>query len=86
MGCRTWTARVNAICPAAIETDMLLDGFIHDPAGYLALKKYHPTGLIGSPNDVANAALYLTGKGAAFVNGAFIELDGAISSRLHDPN
>jgi NAD(P)-dependent dehydrogenase (short-subunit alcohol dehydrogenase family) len=76
--------RVNSISPAAINTQMLRDGFVNCKDGLEDLSNYHPSKSIGSPMDVFDAALYLA-NGGKFINGMNITLDGAISSRLHDP-
>ena len=76
--------RVNAISPAAIKTKMLLDGFGGDESVLEKLNKVHPTQRIGEPEEVANLALFLSSKKAAFINGANIKLDGGISSVLTD--
>ena len=78
--------RVNAICPAAIDTKMLHDGFKNTPEELIALKNCHPTKSIGTINDVINAALYITNTSNTFLNGLILNLDGGISSRLHDPD
>ena len=77
--------RVNAICPAAIATPMLVDGFKGNPEGLKNLANYHPSGTIGTTDDVALAALYLAGSDSAFLNGTVLGLDGGIAARLHDP-
>jgi len=77
--------RVNAICPAAIDTSMLHAGFIDNPQGLEELKKFHPSGNIGSISDIVNAALFMTDNHNSFLNGSILSLDGGISSRLHDP-
>lgn len=77
--------RVNAIEPAAIETDMLKDGFASNLDGYESLKKYHPIGRIGQTQEVAELALFLVNQQIGFINGGCIGLDGGISSRLFDP-
>ena len=77
--------RINAICPAAISTPMLEAGFEGNPQGLEQLAGYHPSGCVGSPEDVAEAALYLAKADGTFLNGAIIGLDGGIASRLHDP-
>ena len=77
--------RINAICPAAISTPMLEAGFEGNPQGLEQLAGYHPSGCVGSPEDVAEAALYLAEADGTFLNGAIIGLDGGIASRLHDP-
>ena len=77
--------RVNAICPAAVATPMLLEGFKGNPAALETLAGMHPAGRIGTPEEVANAALFLASPGAAFISGAVLGVDGGIAGRLHDP-
>ena len=78
--------RVNAICPAAIDTPMLREGFEGRTSSDLdSLRECHPAGRIGQPCEVAELALWLASPQASFVSGASYEIDGAISSRLHDP-
>jgi len=78
--------RVNAICPAAIDTPMLREGFEGRSSSDLdSLRLCHPAGRIGQPSEVAELALWLASPQASFVSGACYEIDGAISSRLHDP-
>ena len=78
--------RVNAICPAAIDTPMLREGFEGRSSSDLdSLRLCHPAGRIGQPEEVAELALWLASPQASFVSGACYDIDGAISSRLHDP-
>ncbi|MNM35189.1 2-(S)-hydroxypropyl-CoM dehydrogenase [compost metagenome] len=76
---------VNAIEPAAIGTDMLEAGFANNPAGLEALKAFHPVGCIGTTEQLADMALFVVSGSRPFMSGTVIQLDGAISSRLHDP-
>lgn len=78
--------RVNAICPAAINTPMLHASFVDNPQELEELKKFHPNGNIGSISDIVNAALFMTDNRNSFLNGSILNLDGGISSRLHDPD
>jgi len=78
--------RVNIIQPAAISTDMLIDGFKNNPGGLELLKSYHPSGFIGTPEDVAKLAIFLSKNDSQFMNGTSINIDGAIGVRLHDPD
>lgn len=79
--------RVNAIQPAAIETEMLLAGFKDNPSGYADLKSYHPTNQLGLPSEVADLAVYISSKTQSkFLTGATIDLSGGIHARLHDPD
>ena len=77
--------RVNAIEPAAIDTEMLRAGFVNKQAAFAELKYCHPVQDIGNPTEVAQLALAITSGSMKFLHGACISLDGGISSRLHDP-
>jgi NAD(P)-dependent dehydrogenase (short-subunit alcohol dehydrogenase family) len=77
--------RVNAIEPAAIDTEMLRDGFRKNTEGLMNLKQYHPTQSIGRPQEIGRLSLMLTDEKMPFLNGATIRLDGGISGCLHDP-
>jgi len=77
--------RINAICPAAVSTPMLLAGFDGKGVAYEILSSMHPVGRIAEPREVARLALFLASEDAKFINGASLELDGGIGSRLHDP-
>lgn len=76
--------RVNAISPAAIQTEMLLAGFDGNEDALDQLRKLHPVQRIGYPNDVAKLVLFLTSENSGFIHGANLSLDGGISSVLKD--
>ncbi len=80
------SVRINAIEPAAIETDMLKASFIGKPELYQQLEMCHPLQRIGQAKEVARLALAIVEGGMNFLNGACIGLDGGISVRLHDPD
>lgn len=77
--------RINAIEPAAIGTPMLQAGFAADPAGLQQLAGCHPSGRIGTPDEVAALAVAMCSPALGFLNGATVGLDGGIAGRLHDP-
>ena len=79
--------RVRVVClaPAAISTPMLMAGFEGHEAAFKSLEACHPAGRIGQPDEVAKAALFLTGPDAGFATGTTFWLDGGVLSRLHDP-
>ncbi|MEA5139289.1 SDR family NAD(P)-dependent oxidoreductase [Arcicella rigui] len=76
--------RINAISPAAIQTDMLLAGFDGNEEALNQLRMLHPVQRIGYPNDVAKLVLFLASENSGFIHGANLSLDGGISSVLKD--
>ncbi len=78
--------RVNAIEPAAIETEMLKAGFAGKPDQYQRLIDFHPARRIGSPAGLAELARLVIGHPDLFHNGSCLTFDGGISSTLHDPS
>jgi NAD(P)-dependent dehydrogenase (short-subunit alcohol dehydrogenase family) len=78
--------RVNAIEPAAIETDMLKSGFSNSPDRYKMLAEYHPAGIIGSAIELSKLVRSIVEIDSSFFTGEVIAFDGGIGSVLHDPS
>ena len=78
--------RVNAIEPAAIDTEMLKVGFEGRPDEFSQLEGYHPTQCIGKPEEIGRLATMLASEKLSFLNGATVPLDGGIGGCLHDPS
>ena len=76
---------VNAICPAAIDTPMLREGFLGRSDALKDLASYHPTKKIGNPRDVAKVVFMLADCEIRFLTGSVLDLSGGINSLLHDP-
>lgn len=73
--------RVNAIAPAAIQTKML-DRFLgHDDDAKAAFTRLHPVGRVGTPGEVAAAALFLCSSGASFITGHTLTVDGGYTAQ-----
>jgi len=76
--------RVNALCPGAVETPLLLRQFQGQdgPQGSLAdLAALHPLGRLGRPEEIAAAALFLVSDEASFVTGSALVVDGGYLAR-----
>jgi dihydroanticapsin dehydrogenase len=75
-----FNVRANLVCPGAIDTpgnDPFIEAFYDGREAYLqAVARQAPLGRVGSPEDVAYAALYLASPQAAYVSGACIVVDG----------
>jgi NAD(P)-dependent dehydrogenase (short-subunit alcohol dehydrogenase family) len=74
--------RVNAVCPAYIETDLnrALLADMRKTGEYEALVKMHLLGRLGEPDDVAYAAVYLASDEAKWITGLPLSVDGGISA------
>jgi len=71
--------RVNCICPGDTDTPMLRSeaAQLGEPVGaFLADAARRPLGRIGTPEDIAHAALYLASGEASFVTGSILVVDG----------
>jgi NAD(P)-dependent dehydrogenase (short-subunit alcohol dehydrogenase family) len=71
--------RVNCICPGDTDTGMLRDeaqqlGQSND--GFLADAAKRPLGRVGTPEEIAQAALYLASDASSCVTGTALVVDG----------
>jgi NAD(P)-dependent dehydrogenase (short-subunit alcohol dehydrogenase family) len=73
--------RVNCICPAGIETEMLKESNPDDSAGFDAEYFFAraPLRRFGRPDEIANVALFLACDESSYVNGAIVRADGGIT-------
>lgn len=74
--------RVNAVCPAPIDTPML-EVFMQRPdtqtdrdENLARMKQAIPLGRVGRPEEVATAALFLCSDDASYVTGVALPVDG----------
>ncbi|UTW08319.1 SDR family oxidoreductase [Pseudomonas benzenivorans] len=72
--------RVNAVCPAVIDTDMFRRAYETDPKKGEFAAAMHPVGRIGKVEEVATAVLYLCSDGAAFTTGQALAVDGGATA------
>ena len=69
--------RVNCLCPVAGITGMLGDFMGADtPENRARFQASIPIGRLSTPEDIANAALYLASDEANFITGVALEVDG----------
>jgi NAD(P)-dependent dehydrogenase (short-subunit alcohol dehydrogenase family) len=68
--------RINAVCPAVIETPMVARAFSANEEVTERYKAMHPVGRFGQPEEVASATLWLCSEGASFVTGHALPVDG----------
>lgn len=79
---RTWAKelgrkgiRVNAVAPGFTQTDMLAT--VPEPI-LDSLRQKTPLGRLGTPEEIANAYLFLASEEASFVTGAVLGVDGGL--------
>lgn len=72
--------RINAIAPAVIPTPMTERSFFHDAELTSRLTAMHPLGRFGTPEEVANAVVWLCSKGASFITGHTLPVDGGFTT------
>jgi NAD(P)-dependent dehydrogenase (short-subunit alcohol dehydrogenase family) len=82
--------RVNAVALGSIGTERY-EAFLaqRDPAAAARIeeemRRLHPIGRVGRPEEVAAAVAYLLSDDASFINGATVPVDGGRSVLARDP-
>jgi NAD(P)-dependent dehydrogenase (short-subunit alcohol dehydrogenase family) len=78
--------RVNAICPGTVYTPLMEpmlrargDGDLEAGLAKTLLK--YPIGRLGTPEEIANVALFLAGDGASFLTGSIVTADGGMTAQ-----
>ncbi|WP_288194013.1 SDR family oxidoreductase [uncultured Phyllobacterium sp.] len=81
--------RVNALAPGYVETQKVLDYWnsFEDPAVARAKTlALHPGGRIASPQEIAQAAVFMISDECPFMNAACLVVDGGLSQQQHPNN
>ena len=71
--------RVNCIAPGLVRTDFAR-ALWEDPENRARAISAYPLGRLGEPEDVAGAAVFLAGNGAAWITGQTLTVDGGTSA------
>lgn len=75
----TRNIRINAVCPTAIETPMIMEGrrkLAYDPEALEAAKNYQAMKRMGQPEEVADVILWLCSGQSSFITGLAMPVDG----------
>jgi len=78
-----WAARgvrVNAIAPGYVETEFIRGLSARGILDFAKLAGRTPMGRLGTPEEIAEAAVYLASPAASFVTGEILTVDGGWSS------
>ena len=72
--------RVNAVCPGTVDSPWVRR--LVDEAGESldALRARQPLGRLGTPDEIAEAIMYLASDRAAFVTGSVFTIDGGLTA------
>jgi NAD(P)-dependent dehydrogenase (short-subunit alcohol dehydrogenase family) len=75
----TKNIRINAVCPTAIETPMIMEGrrnLAYDPEALEAAKNHQAMKRMGRPEEVADVILWLCSEQSSFITGHAMPVDG----------
>jgi NAD(P)-dependent dehydrogenase (short-subunit alcohol dehydrogenase family) len=78
--------RCNCVCPGDMQTPMIEKYWAAtgDPdKAREEMASMYPAGKIGQPGEVARAILFLASDEASYVNGAFMQVDGGLLSKVY---
>jgi NAD(P)-dependent dehydrogenase (short-subunit alcohol dehydrogenase family) len=68
--------RVNAVCPGAIATPLIMEHLSGNQEALAAMIADHPIRRIGQPEEVAAAVVFLCSDAASFITGVALPVDG----------
>jgi NAD(P)-dependent dehydrogenase (short-subunit alcohol dehydrogenase family) len=70
---------VNSVCPGDVETPLLRSECAQlgeDVQAFMREAANRPLGRVGTPDDIANAVLFLVSPMASWITGAALVVDG----------
>ena len=77
--------RANAICPGHIVTERIEQSTWKDnPAGLKFFADQYPIKRTGTPEDIGNAAVFLSSDMASFITGHALPVDGGLTIQLQE--
>jgi NAD(P)-dependent dehydrogenase (short-subunit alcohol dehydrogenase family) len=71
---------VNTIAPGPFPTKMI-QHLLGDPDTKAGIEALVPMHRLGTPEDVAGAAIFLASRAGSYVTGALLPVDGGITSK-----
>lgn len=72
--------RINAICPGPTDTPMLRKAL--SPEALVEFADSFPMGRLGSPTEIAAAALFLASDESSFMTGSMLTVDGGQTAEV----
>ena len=77
--------RANAISPGPMATPAFLGWLASVRDGQRRFEAQVPTGRLGTPEDIAHAAVFLASDEASFINGVTLPVDGGVHAVFASP-
>ena len=74
--------RANTICPGVIDTEMIHETLLEHKEIRTALTRGTPLKRTGTPEDIADVALFLVSDASRFITGEAIAVDGGLIQRV----
>ncbi len=71
--------RVNALCPGPVDTPLLQELFLSDPAKAARRLVHLPPGRFAEAAEIASAAVFLASDESSYVNASTFLVDGGLS-------
>lgn len=72
--------RCNTLVPGTVATDAWQERIDKNPTIFAQVKEWYPLGRVGTPNDIANAALFLASDKSSWITGTEFLVDGGLLS------
>ena len=70
--------RANIVCPGTVKTQAWQARVDKNPQVFEELKKWYPLGDFATPNDIADAVLFLASDAARVITGVVLPVDGGL--------
>jgi NAD(P)-dependent dehydrogenase (short-subunit alcohol dehydrogenase family) len=71
--------RVNAVCPAFVDTPMLDRVVEQQPFLPAMIEKHCPLGRAAAPDEIASSVVFLCTPAASYINGSFLTIDAGLT-------
>jgi meso-butanediol dehydrogenase/(S,S)-butanediol dehydrogenase/diacetyl reductase len=77
-----YNVRVNCVAPGTVDTPIWNERKAIDPDVFDKLAHWYPLGRVGTPEDIANAVLFLVSDAASWITGVVLPVDGGLTAGL----
>lgn len=73
--------RVNAVCPGAVQTEMIDRITGAEAEAVEQFRQLHPMNRFATPQEIADTVLWLCSEGSGFITGQALAVDGGMVAR-----